>query len=51
MLELQMKFKISDEQKNIDKYTEYHNISKLILQKIIFSKFLMIRLFYVKKFS
>ena len=40
-----MKFKISDEQTNIDKYrlaaniTEYHIISKLILQRIIITNF------------
>ncbi len=39
------KFKISDDQMNIDKYrlianiTEYHIISKLILQRIIITSF------------
>ncbi len=39
------KFKISDDQTNIDKYrlaaniTEYHIISKLILQRIIITNF------------
>ena len=39
------KFKISDEPTNIDKYrlaaniTEYHIISKLILQRIIITRF------------
>ncbi len=49
---------ISDDQTNIDKYrlaaniTEYHIISKIILQKIIISKFMMIRQwFHVKKIS
>ena len=46
---LQTKFKISDKQTNIDKYrlaaniTEYHIRSKLILQRIIIPKFIMIR--------
>ncbi len=41
----QIKFKISDDQTNIDKYritaniTEYHIISKLILQQIIITNF------------
>ncbi len=41
---IKTKFKISDEQRNIDKYrlaaniTEYHIISKLILQRIIILK-------------
>ncbi len=40
---IKTKFKISDDQTNIDKYrlaakiTEYHIISKLILQRIIFT--------------
>ncbi len=43
------KFKISDDQTNIDKYrlaaniTEYHIISKLILKGYIIPKFMMIR--------
>ena len=42
-------FKISDDQTNIDKYrfaaniTEYHIISKLILQRISIPKFMIIR--------
>ena len=42
---IKTKFKISDDQTNIDKYrlaaniTEYHIISKLILQRIIITKF------------
>ena len=42
---IKMKFKISDDQTNIYKYrlaaiiTEYHIISKLILQRIIITKF------------
>ena len=50
------KFKIPDEQTNIDKYrlaaniTKYHIISKLILQRIIIPKFMIIRhLFHIKK--
>ena len=52
---IKTKFKKSDDQTNIDKYritadiTEYHNISKLILQRIIILKFMKIRqLFHVK---
>ena len=52
---IETKFKVSDDQMNIDKYrlsaniTEYHFLSKLILQTIIIPKFMMIRqLFYVK---
>ena len=57
---IKTKFKISDDQTNIDKYrlyiaaniTEYHIISKLILQRIIIPKFMMIRqLFHVKIFK
>ena len=51
-------FKKSDDQTNIDKYrvaaniTEYHIISKLILQRIIILIFLMIgHLFHVKNFQ
>ena len=46
---IKTKFKISDDQPNIDKYRlavnikEYHIISKLILQRIINTKFMMIR--------
>ena len=42
---IKTKFKISDDQRNIDKYrlaatiTEYHIISKLILQRIIITNF------------
>ena len=42
---IKTKFKISDDQTNIGKYrlaaniTEYHIISKLILQQIIITKF------------
>ena len=42
---LKKKFKISDDQTNFDKYrlaaniTEYHIISKLILQRIIITNF------------
>ena len=42
---IKTKFKISDDQTNIDKYrldaniTEYHIISKLILQRIIITNF------------
>ncbi len=45
---IKTKFKVSDDQTNIDKYrlsaniTEYHILSKLILQRIIFPKFMMI---------
>ncbi len=52
------KFKISYDQTNINKYrltaniTEYHIISKLILQRIIIPKFMKIRqLFSVKIFQ
>ena len=52
---IKTKLKISDVQTNIDKYrlaaniTEYHIISKLILQLIIITKVMMIRqLFRVK---
>ena len=46
---IKIKFIISDDQTNIDKYrlaaniTEYHIISKLILQRIITTKFMMNR--------
>ncbi len=42
---IKMKFKVSDDQTNIDKYrlavniTEYHIMSKLILQQIIITNF------------
>ena len=42
---IKTKFKISDDQTNIDKYrlaaniTEYHIITKLILQRIIITNF------------
>ncbi len=42
---IKMKFNISDDQTNIDKYrlaaniTEYHILSKLILQRIIITNF------------
>ena len=52
------KFKISDDQTNIDKYrlaaniTEFYILSKLILQRIIIPKFMIIRqLFHVKIFQ
>ena len=52
---IKTKFKISDDQTNIDKYrlaaniTEYHIISKLIFLRIIIPNFMMIRqLFHVK---
>ncbi len=55
---IKTKFKISDDQANIDKYrlaaniTEYDISSKLILQRIIIPKFMMTRqLFYVKMFQ
>ncbi len=54
---IKTKFKVSVDHTNIDKYklaaniTEYHIISKLILQRIIIPKFMMIRqLFHVKMF-
>ena len=54
---LKTKFKISDDQTNIDKYrlaaniTEYYIISKVILKRIIIPRFIMIRqLFHVKIF-
>ena len=49
---IQTKFKISDDQTNIDKYrlaaniTEYHIISKLILQRIIIPNLKSIGQFY-----
>ena len=50
---IKMKFKISDDQTNIDKYrlapniTEYHIISKLFSLRIFIPKFMMIkRLFH-----
>ncbi len=49
---IKTKFKISDDWTNIDKFilaaniTEYHIISKLILQVIIITKLIMIRLFF-----
>ena len=55
---IKTKFKISDDQTNINKYrlaaniTEYHIISKLIFKRIIIPKFMMIRqLFHVKFFQ
>ena len=52
---IKAKLKKSDDQTNIEKYrvaaniTEYHIISKLILHRIIITKFMNIRqLFYVK---
>ena len=55
---IKTKFKISDDQTNIDKnrlaaiITEYHIISKLISQRIIIPEFMMIRqLFHVKLFQ
>ncbi len=55
---IKTKFNISDDQTNIDKYrlaaniTEYHILSKLIIQRIITPKFMMIRqLFHVKIFQ
>ena len=54
---IKTKFKISDDQTNIDKnritanITEYHIISKSIFQRIIIPKFMMIRqLFHVKMY-
>ncbi len=46
---LKTKFKILEDKTNIDKYnlatniTKYHILSKLILQRIIIPKFIMIR--------
>ena len=55
---IKTKFKISDDHTNIVKYrlaaniTEYHIILKLILQRIIIPKLMMIRqLFHVKNFQ
>ena len=55
---IKMKFKVSDDRTNIYKYrlaaniTEYHIISKLILQRIIIPKFMMTKkLFHVKIFQ
>ena len=55
---IRTKFKISDDQTNIEKYilaaniTEYHIISKLILHRSNISKFMMTRqLFHVKNFK
>ena len=53
---IKTKFNISDDQTNIDilaaNITEYHIISKLILQRIIIPEFIMIRkLFHVKIFK
>ncbi len=55
---IKTKFKISDQQTDIDKYrlaaniTEYHIISKSILQRIIIPKYMVIRqLFHVKNFQ
>ena len=55
---IKTKFKISDDQTNIDKYrlaasiTEYHIKSNIILQRIIIPKFMMMRqLFHVKNFQ
>ncbi len=55
---IKTKFKISDDQTNIGKYrlaaniTEYHIISKLLLPRIIITKFMMIgQLFHAKIFQ
>ena len=55
---IKKKFKIPDDQTNIEKYslaaniTEYHIISKLILQRTIIPKFMMVKqLFHVKIFQ
>ena len=52
---IKTKFKISYDQTNIDKYrlsaniTEYHAISKSILQRIVIPKFMMIRQFPIER--
>ena len=52
---IKTKFKLSADQTNIDKYrlaaniAEYHIISKLIFQRIIIPKFMMIRQLFHEK--